>query len=317
MIRHLLLPLLLLISSFSFAQVGIGTASPDSSAMLEVQSTTKGFLMPRMTTAERDAIANPALGLFIFNTDDMCPQYYKDTSWSTCLVEESQLMALLSTPRSCLEHLNAGFTTDGIYNIDPDGSGPAPSVDCYCDMTTEGGGWTLVASSLGAINDQGIAYHSELTTLNPTMLNDGIWDGMRPVIGTNSDIRFSASISGGTPFNVDLAFFDCTWYDVLTEFNNDNAVCFYNSNGTGSLHGLPARKNILNGDTRPLGDQWNFGYLESEDLCQDNNDFTVDFDDRGMDSNQIDGTDWGEDDNMQKCGNVQGGIYYYFVWVRE
>jgi hypothetical protein len=73
----------------------------------------------------------------------------------------------------------------------------------------------------------------------------------------------------------------------------------------------------LNGNTRPLGDQWDFGYLKGEDACTSTDDFTVDFDDRGMDSNQRDGTDWGEDDGTQKCGNTSGGIYTYFIWVRE
>ena len=41
---------------------------PDTSAMLDVSSTTKGFLMPRMTTVQRDAIILPATGLTIFNT---------------------------------------------------------------------------------------------------------------------------------------------------------------------------------------------------------------------------------------------------------
>jgi hypothetical protein len=109
-----------------------------------------------------------------------------------------------------LEYLNAGNTADGIYSIDPDGPGPDTAYDCYCDMTTDGGGWTLVASSRGAIDDRAISYHTQLTTLSPTTLNNGIWDGMRVVMGSNSDIRFSASISGGTPFNVDLAFYDCT-----------------------------------------------------------------------------------------------------------
>lgn len=50
------------------AQIGIGTTSPDGSALLDLTSTTKGFLMPRMTTTEQLALVNPTIGLTIFNT---------------------------------------------------------------------------------------------------------------------------------------------------------------------------------------------------------------------------------------------------------
>ena len=53
----------------SLAQVGIGTSNPHASAALEIQSTSKGFLFPRMAEAERDAINNPATGLTIYCTD--------------------------------------------------------------------------------------------------------------------------------------------------------------------------------------------------------------------------------------------------------
>ena len=49
-------------------RMGVGTSSIDASAMLEVDSTTGGFLFPRMTTAQRDALSSPTNGLTIFNT---------------------------------------------------------------------------------------------------------------------------------------------------------------------------------------------------------------------------------------------------------
>ena len=65
------LPLLLVIifsaNSLLFSQsnaVGIGTSTPHSSAILEIQSTTKGVLVPRMTTTQRNAISNAATGLW-------------------------------------------------------------------------------------------------------------------------------------------------------------------------------------------------------------------------------------------------------------
>jgi hypothetical protein len=56
------------------AQLGIGTETPDSSAALDVESTERGVLIPRMTVIQRDAINNPASGLMVYVTDFQCMQ---------------------------------------------------------------------------------------------------------------------------------------------------------------------------------------------------------------------------------------------------
>jgi hypothetical protein len=56
--------------------VGIGTNSADDSAILELVSTTQGFLMPRMTTAQILAIANPVEALKVYNLDDGYEYFY-------------------------------------------------------------------------------------------------------------------------------------------------------------------------------------------------------------------------------------------------
>lgn len=63
------------------AQVSIGVPNPDPSAMLDVSATNKGMLIPRLTTAQRNAIAAPATGLQIFNLDDKCTDLYDGTNW--------------------------------------------------------------------------------------------------------------------------------------------------------------------------------------------------------------------------------------------
>jgi hypothetical protein len=63
------------------AQSGINTNTPDTSAILDVYSTNKGFLPPRLTTAERDVIAAPAAGLTIYNTTVNCLQWWNGTVW--------------------------------------------------------------------------------------------------------------------------------------------------------------------------------------------------------------------------------------------
>jgi hypothetical protein len=76
LLSNIFTAIFLLLSWQLSAQVSISTDAslPDNSAMLDVKSTTKGMLIPRMTIAQRDAIVNPANGLLIFCTDNY--QYY-------------------------------------------------------------------------------------------------------------------------------------------------------------------------------------------------------------------------------------------------
>ncbi|MEJ0103827.1 MAG: hypothetical protein WDO19_15265 [Bacteroidota bacterium] len=81
---HLLLVFLVLTAVSSHAQVAIGTTTPDPSAQLDITSTAKGLLLPRMTALQRLAIATPAEGLLVFQTDATAGVYiYKAAIWTT------------------------------------------------------------------------------------------------------------------------------------------------------------------------------------------------------------------------------------------
>ena len=62
-------------------QIGIGTTAPVPSAQVQIDSTTKGFLPPRMTTTQINAIVTPAEGLVVYNTTISHLCFYNGTSW--------------------------------------------------------------------------------------------------------------------------------------------------------------------------------------------------------------------------------------------
>ncbi|AYN02369.1 hypothetical protein [Chryseobacterium sp. 3008163] len=93
----------LLVFSISInSQVGIGTTTPDASSILDLSSTSKGMLAPRMTTAQRIAIASPVDGLLVYDTTLKLFYYYVSPagSWSavgSSLTERSNFKRIKST----------------------------------------------------------------------------------------------------------------------------------------------------------------------------------------------------------------------------
>jgi hypothetical protein len=235
---------------------------------------------------------------------------------SAATITVANWFATPTEPGSCKELLQRDASLqNGTYAIIPDPAETPRNV--FCDMTTDGGGWTLVASSKDAPpRDQAAGYYSNLSTMSPFNANLGIWTGLRGLIVENADIRFACKLDPlANTFDVDLSFYDNDWYHEITN-GTDQESCF-NVGNNGNSADPPARTNNLTGETLPKGDSWTTGSLEGEDSCDDLADFTVDFDDRGMDSNQSDGTDWGDDDGDHKCGVSGTNTGAWFIFVRE
>jgi hypothetical protein len=79
------------VSISAFSQVGIGITAPHPSSMLDITSTAKGFLMPRMSTTERTGIATPASGLEVYDTTTNTIWYYNGTIWVNTAVSSVNL----------------------------------------------------------------------------------------------------------------------------------------------------------------------------------------------------------------------------------
>lgn len=80
--RILFTTLLFIINSdYILAQVGVGTITPHESAILEVKSNEKGFLLPRVNNSNLQLINSPAEGLMVYNTDEKCLSIFKQSNW--------------------------------------------------------------------------------------------------------------------------------------------------------------------------------------------------------------------------------------------
>ncbi len=127
--------------------VGIGTFTPDPSAILELSDSTRGFLPPRLTTAQRSAIVNPAPGLQIFNTTDSLMEFWNGQCW---------IPFILGSCNDCYFTMTASSTGDTVDHV----TNNQVSVTLNISQTN-GNPQDILMSVVGSF-PQGITY-----TINP------------------------------------------------------------------------------------------------------------------------------------------------------
>lgn len=152
------------ISGFSYAQgtlIGDTAQAPHASSILELRTHNKGFLPPRMSVTERNAIQNPAIGLIIYNTTNSCIESFFPGGWKTigcdCLAHPSALFTM--------SNQQPGINTPVLFTPDtlgqtyqwtfPSGSPASSSAQNPSVSWSQGGTYTvkLVVTGLDGCKD--------------------------------------------------------------------------------------------------------------------------------------------------------------------
>ena len=229
----LLLAISMIVSYTIKAQVAINTdgSNPDSSAILDLKSTDKGLLPPRMTQAQRDAISIPVAGLQIFNTTTNRPNYYNGSEW----MHFDNTLALVK----------GNFYQGGvIFYIDGNGGGLVCAIEDQNggsgiqwyngSYTTTGATGTLIGTgqtNTGAIlNHQGAGSYAAMVCYNYVVGAYSDWflpsqDELNEMYQNKTTINTTAQANGGSAFV-------STNYWSSSEANNTDAVVQNFSNGS-------------------------------------------------------------------------------------
>ena len=240
--------------------IGANTFTPDNSALVEMRGT-KGLLIPRMTTAQRDAISNPAQSLLIFNTTTNCFETFVNGLWHsiwcigpcegiTAVTYDGVTYHTVEIGNQCWfkENLRTTKYNDGtsITNVTDNATWKSTTSGAYCcysnntsNCTTYGYGalYNWYAVNTGKLCPSGwhVPSDAEWTTLtNYLSANSTYWCG--------SDSRYIAKSLAST-----------------TSWNSSTSICAVgndlsanNSTGFSALPG--GRRDYSSGSFNDLGD---------------------------------------------------------------
>ena len=121
--------LLTVVTGSTYAQVGVGTTSPNPSAQLDVHSTSKGFLAPRLTESQRLGIDSPVAGLLVYQKDGAQGfYYYNGSGWD---VIQTQQSAVGFTAKKSTIEVNGTTTLTNFSEVYDEGNSFDPSTGTY------------------------------------------------------------------------------------------------------------------------------------------------------------------------------------------
>lgn len=212
--------------------VGIGTTSPSSSSLLDLNSTTKGMLLPRMTSAQRNDIVYPATGLLVFDTDTKTIWAFDGDNWKNLYNTGGGLILPYSQTVNTAAHA---------FHITNQGTGAGLAGSSTNEFgiginasATGGFGWGLNAFtnrpgavSVRSVADTGMAFYGENIYAGNTntlmyLLNRGLEKTLRLQLSNSSNTMPNMQISGNN-LGEQLKIFQTNAANTTPAVSIDNA----------------------------------------------------------------------------------------------
>ena len=218
-------------------QVGVGTTTPNVAALLDITSTTKGFLPPRMTSTQRDAIASAPASLIVYNTTDNAISLHNGTAWGNVLTTHSASFTSATLAAAVSDETGSGSL---VFGTSPSLTSPTIDTSATFNATTYtyGAGAAVAHSSALGVVDSRVAslftshFHFQqdnylgrwLTASGNNAFN---WIG----VGTAtrwSDVPFQAAgfVGGVSLMTNNNAFFYYMTSTAAASISNFNGVVF-------------------------------------------------------------------------------------------
>lgn len=168
--------------------------APSASAQLTVTSTTKGFLGPRMTTVQRDAIAAPATGLEIFNTALGVKQVWTGSAWDSLSIGAYGVGVTGDAP--LISDLDSSTTPAGIYRFD------GTTIGTYPGGVTAGDTGAVELWRQTALLAMMEMHHAVSDRVFRRRMTAGTWGTWREVINVNqATVEGDVIYRGPSSFN--------------------------------------------------------------------------------------------------------------------
>jgi hypothetical protein len=128
--------------------VGVGATTPETSAALDVSSSTQGFLPTRMTSAQIAAIANPVEGLLVYNTTQQCMMYYTKGAFTcTYITPAPPPVASNVTVSGANVLMGSSLTATYSYSQSTGVAAGTPAYQWYYATSGAGAGQTALSST--------------------------------------------------------------------------------------------------------------------------------------------------------------------------